>query len=88
MGPVSQPLGHDSGEKAPPMGPVSQPLGHDSGEKGESLELHPREPWMLEGDPRTDADADADWRKATNDLFPSTEHTHNKNLSVPDFMYA
>jgi hypothetical protein len=81
MGPVSQPLGHVSGEKTESLelGPVSQPLGHDSGEKAESLELHPRAPWMLEGDPRTDAEADADWKKATNDLFPSPPHTHNKS---------
>jgi hypothetical protein len=33
--------------------------------------LVPRAAWMLEGDPRTDAEADADWRVAMQRLFPS-----------------
>ncbi len=56
---------------AAPMGPVSHSLGPDSKDTAEVVQLHHREPWMIEGDPRTDAEADAaDWRKASNDLFP------------------
>jgi hypothetical protein len=34
--------------------------------------LVPRAPWMLEGDSRTDAEADSDWRAAMERLFPPT----------------
>ncbi len=34
--------------------------------------LVPRAPWMMEGDARTDVEADADWRTAMEVLFPPT----------------
>jgi hypothetical protein len=33
------------------------------------LPLKPRQPWMLDGDSRSDAEADADWRRATTRLL-------------------
>ncbi len=38
----------------------------------ESYPLVPRAPWMLEGDARTDDEADTDWRTAMEVLFPPT----------------
>jgi hypothetical protein len=38
----------------------------------DSYPLVPRAPWMLEADTRTDVEADADWRKAMERLFPPT----------------
>jgi hypothetical protein len=35
---------------------------------------------MLEGDPRTDAEADAEWRQATDDLFASAAISGDMNL--------
>jgi hypothetical protein len=40
------------------------------------LPLKPRQPWMLDDDTRSDADADADWRLATSQLFGSPDANH------------
>ncbi len=45
----------------------------------DSVQLNSREPWMLEGDPRTDAEADADWRQGTDNLFSSAAISGDKS---------
>jgi hypothetical protein len=56
------------------------------------LPLKPQQPWMLEGDHRSDDVADADWCRATARLFgnhPGTENaSHRDTATVADAVLA
>jgi hypothetical protein len=43
----------------------------------------PRAPWMLEDDPRTDVEADADWKTAMERLLPSAPAEHRSHIFFP-----
>ncbi len=46
--------------------------------------LVPRAPWMRDGDPRSDADADAAWQSSSSILLPSTIASAVTPLPGPD----
>jgi hypothetical protein len=45
-------------------------------------QLVPRQQWMLEGDPRTDAEADADWLRGNRALFSDHETAVQRTLTL------
>jgi hypothetical protein len=69
---------------AAPVSPAIVPNPHLLHTPPADYPLVPRAPWMLEGDPRTDAEADADWRRAMTRLFPSaTPPQESSSASSP-----
>ena len=67
---------------AAPMGPPPPSSGKVSAPV-DLLELQPRQPWMLDGDPRDDAEADSDWRRGTGELFSTVAVLGDKSSSQP-----
>jgi hypothetical protein len=51
-----------------------------------NLLLKPRQPWMLEGDSRSDAAADRDWHLASSRLFGTSSHAVQPLSVTPDLL--